>query len=193
MAMLLKHPQWLMYEEYIPKETCERWLELGKTMPAQEAKTFRTGQEDDGENDGARKTQIRWLPHDDTFQEIYDLCYKLAAEANEKFNVDYDTLPPIQFTEYLEPGYHYDFHHDIDWNRQDGRNRKISIVIQLTDPEEYEGGDFAFKHHISPSSDAVRKQGTVLLFMPYQEHAVMPITSGSRTSLVGWFEGPNWR
>ena len=111
---------------------------------------------------------------------------------NEAFRVNCNMVPSLQFTEYLEPGYHYDWHHDVDWNRADGKSRKLSFVVQLSDPSSYEGGDFEFRYHENPKPEKLKCQGTILCFMPYLEHRVKEIITGSRYSLVGWYEGPRW-
>ncbi len=51
----------------------------------------------------------------------------------------------MQFIEYghNEKG-HYDWHHDVNWNGQDGVDRKLSVTIQLRDSNEYVGGNFEF-------------------------------------------------
>ncbi len=194
---MLQYPQWIMYESFLTDEECDELLEIGLSFPPQMGSTFRTGEDEshDEENHGHRKTQIRWVPFDETItRDIFTKLSELAVETNKQyFHVDFDFMPPLQFTEYLEPGHHYDFHHDIDWNRQDGRNRKLSMVIQLTDPKDYGGGDLIFRHHASPDETAVKQRGTIIFFLPYREHAVTPITEGTRRSFVGWFEGPNWR
>ena len=67
--------------------------------------------------------------------------------------------------------------------------RKISIVLQLSDPEEYEGWNFELfvnrKITKLPNS-----KGTVILFPSYCMHRVTPITKGERKSLVLWATGP---
>ena len=114
-------------------------------------------------------------------------------DANKQFNLTLTDLPPLQFTEYADVGHKYDMHHDVDFNRQDGKHRKLSIVVQLTDPDDYEGGILSFAHTQNPDPATLIKQGTIICFLSYLEHGVTPITKGSRTSLVGWFEGPYWR
>ena len=187
---MITHPVWLLYEGILDDETCDRWLELGRQAELQEATTFRTGK---GETDSHRKTDIRWLANTGDFEEMHTLLTKLALDANTVFNLTLTNLPPLQFTEYAGVGHHYGMHHDIDWNRQDGKHRKLSVVVQLTDPEDYEGGVLSFSHTENPDPNALIKRGSILFFPSYLEHGVSPITSGSRTSLVGWFEGPRWR
>ena len=187
---MMQYPNWLLYEGVLSEEDCERWIELGRQAPKQEAKTFRTGE---GESDAHRKTDIRWLPNVGPYCEMHDFLMKVAMDANKQFNLTLTDLPPLQFTEYADVGHHYGMHHDIDWNRQDGKHRKLSIVVQLTDPDDYEGGLLSFAHTQNPDPEALIKRGSIICFPSYLEHGVSPITSGSRTSLVAWFEGPRWR
>ena len=183
---MIQHPNWLLYEEVLSDEDCERWIELGKEAPIQEAKTF-------GGHDTHRKTDIRWLPNEGVYREMHSIFKDIAFDANQYFQTTITTLPALQFTEYSDVGHKYDMHHDVDYNRQDGLHRKLSIVVQLTDPEEYEGGVLTFAHTQNPDPDSLIKRGSIICFLSYLEHGVSPITSGSRTSLVGWFEGPRWR
>ena len=184
---MLKHPQWLLFPNAISKEECDAWVALGRTIDAQDATTF------GGHGDSIRKTLVRWLPDTPPFDTIHAKLREIVHEANEQFNVDLTHLPPLQFTEYADVGHHYGAHQDIDWARQDGFHRKLSITVQLSDSDDYTGGDFAFGHHENPSAEMSRQQGTILVFLSYQEHSVSPILSGSRTSIVGWYEGPRWR
>ena len=189
---MIEYPQWLMWPGELNEETCDRWLEICKKLPAQPASTFRTADAGDEENDGSRKTQIRWIYNDDATKEIHATLLHYLNTANETFKVNVERLPPIQFTEYADVGDHYDHHHDVDWFRQDGQHRKLSVIVQLSDPEDYEGGVFSFLHHQNPDAIDLRKRGTIMVFLPYIEHMVSPIQEGSRTSMVAWMEGPRW-
>ena len=75
-------------------------------------------------------------------------------------------------------------------------HRKLSMTIQLSDPDDYEGGDFVFNVNQigqSPDREQLRKKGTVLVFPSFIMHGVKPVTKGTRKSLVSWIEGPTWR
>lgn len=150
------------------------------------ATTFNT------DNPEVRSSRVSWL----TDQKwILDLLFEYVDNANQaSFNVDIHKHADIQFTEYhgTESG-HYTWHHDIFWNRADGRDRKLSVTVQLSDPSEYEGGEFSFSETETPDADSLKVKGTVLVFPSYLVHAVSPVTSGVRRSLVAWFEGPKWR
>jgi PKHD-type hydroxylase len=175
-----------MWESALTDEQCDEIIASGLTQEAKKATTFRS------DNDDHRKTQVRWLQPDD-FPEIHDIVAGFAVAANEHFKLEIDSLPYLQFTEYIGEGYKYDDHHDVDWDRQDGQHRKISVIIQLSDPDDYEGGEFRFITTENPDGEKVKKRGTVIAFVSYYEHAVFPLSSGNRTSLVAWVEGPRWR
>ena len=71
--------------------------------------------------------------------------------------------------------------------------RKLSFTLQLSDPDEYEGGnvqliDDSGKSYISP-----RQRGTIILFDSRTQHRVIKVKKGVRKSIVGWVLGPRWR
>ncbi len=53
-------------------------------------------------------------------------------------------------------------------------HRKLSFICQLTDPEEYEGGDFEMQplHLGAPDKEQVKTQGTALIFPSFIVHKV---------------------
>lgn len=136
-----------------------------------------------------RVSTIRWLS--DPW--ISDLLWTYVRRANEDgFAVDVDNDAEMQFTEYpADQGGHYDWHQDVHWNGQAARDRKISVTVQLSDAGDYEGGDFEFDE-VKTNAD-FRSKGTVLVFPSYLRHRVLPVTSGTRRSLVAWFFGPRWK
>lgn len=79
----------------------------------------------------------------------------------------------------------------IDYN-QTTQNRKITFSIQLSDPEDYEGGNlrlYAGKEpEILPDS-----RGTMIMFPSFILHEVVPIVRGKRWALVCWASGPHFR
>jgi PKHD-type hydroxylase len=115
--------------------------------------------------------------------------YTILANRNA-FNIDINYMPSTQFTEYTE-GAFYDWHYDINWESNLAYDRKLSIVIQLSDPSEYDGGIFEFQEVETPVNFKLR--GSILVFPSYLVHRVTKVTRGKRLSLVNWMEGPRWR
>jgi PKHD-type hydroxylase len=96
---------------------------------------------------------------------------------------------PIQLTNYdqSEQGM-YGWHQDYGG----GTSRKLSLVLQLTDPSQYEGGNLQVLTSGQPQT--VRKQrGLVAAFPSYVLHQVTPVMSGNRQSLVAWVSGPAFK
>ena len=73
------------------------------------------------------------------------------------------------------------------------RQRKLSAIVQLSDPSTYDGCDLEFYETSSvPSVDDIRAQGTITFFPSFIQHAATPIIRGVRHSMAIWCEGPHW-
>lgn len=133
-----------------------------------------------------RDSTVRWVDKNWLVNMVSG--YGHAANTSA-WNFDINTYENIQFTEYAL-NQHYDFH--IDTFEHSEGMRKVSVVIQLSDDKDYEGGDFQFQHpdesvEVVP---ALRKRGTVLAFPSWYRHRVTPVTKGTRYTLVTWLSGP---
>lgn len=148
-------------------------------------------------NNEYRSSELRWINKQDVNSKfIADLLWYYGQEANRYsfgFNVDY--IDEIQYTTYYgNNNDHYEWHHDTFWGNPTTYDRKISIVIQLSDPSEYEGGNFELDPQYSqPNHTDLRKKGTIIAFPSFIRHRVTPVTSGVRKSLVTWIQGPKFR
>lgn len=80
-------------------------------------------------------------------------------------------------------------HRDISNNYL---QKKIRFNIQLTDDEQYEGGDMLiYEKSIIDPFKVSRKKGSIVVFASSLFlHEVKPITSGKMVSLTGCFYGP---
>ena len=151
-----------------------------------------------GETDEqVRKSTVRWInPYDVGSRFIHDLLWKYATLANRSaFGVQIDTIQDIQYTIYEgDENGHYNWHYDTFWANQTMNDRKLSITIQLSDPEDYEGGNFILdRQYEQPNANALKTKGTILVFPSPIRHKVTPVTKGIRKSLVAWIEGPKWK
>jgi PKHD-type hydroxylase len=102
----------------------------------------------------------------------------------------------LQFTKYKAPSGHYDWH--IDRGMAHG-TRKLSLTLQLSKPDDYEGGDLELFYggkldgENSEVVKASRDRGMATFFPSYVLHRVTPVTSGTRYSLVAWISGPSFK
>ncbi len=162
------------------------WIDnLQALYPFQEATVI-------GNNNGIRKSDIKWMHSNDKSFWVYERISQFAKQANDtlwKFNLS-SIIDSIQYTVYYESGGHYGWH--IDIGPGSINHRKISCTIQLSNPDEYEGGDF----EIWTGGDfrtIERKQGCAILFPSFLMHRVTPVTKGIRRSLVLWMGGDSYK
>ena len=147
---------------------------------------------DENNTDKFRKSNIKWLPYDSKWEWVIDKIMSQVIEANNTiWNFELKSIiDNIQYTEYEGNGGHYDWHLDIGPGSIS--HRKISVVIQLSEPNEYEGGDL----QIMTGSEYVtipKGKGNVVIFPSFLLHRVVPLTSGNRKSLVLWVGGDHYK
>ena len=141
-----------------------------------------------------RTSSVKWIPTTSEFEWLYKKMMDLSIEANNTlWQFDLKHMPEgIQYTEYYATeGGHYTWHQDIGPGILS--QRKVSITVQLSDTNDYEGGDL----EIWQGGDAIikcpRGKGTVVIFPSYMMHRVTPITKGTRKSFVLWVGGEHYK
>lgn len=146
---------------------------------------------------GIRRSNIKWIPyHDPHWSWLYEKLMSLAAIANkEMWGFDLHTAPEaIQYTEYdsNELG-HYGWHMDI--GPGEPSLRKVSITVQLSEADEYEGGDLQIwmGGDMDEAATGARGAGNVIIFPSYMPHRVSPVTKGIRRSFVLWLGGEHYK
>ena len=71
--------------------------------------------------------------------------------------------------------------------------RKLSFSIQLSSPEDYEGGNLQLLDEADKVTFIPRQRGCIVLFDSLTQHRVLKVTKGTRKSIVGWVVGPRWK
>lgn len=145
-------------------------------------------------NFNIRKSTVSWLyPNNDTMW-IFDKIAYIARELNSEFyNFDiYGFLEPMQYTIYESgsDGF-YDWH--MDQSTKSNLPRKFSLVLQLSDPEDYEGGELQIYNGSNDSISIEKIKGFVVGFPSFTWHRVTPVTKGTRKTLVVWISGPSFK
>ena len=175
---------WQLYKGALTDEQCNKIIEVGDKQEKQDAGIFANSEGDEK----VRRSQISGIrdPWISQLQEFY------FRDANSNaFGFIADLMPAAQFGTYKK-GDFYDWHYDVNWESDRQYDRKLSIVIQLSNPNDYEGGVFEFQHPFEQPKE-FKERGSVLIFPSYITHRVTKITKGERKSLVNWLEGPRWR
>ena len=139
----------------------------------------------------ARDSKISWLYAVDNIEWVFRRVTDITLNLNERF-FKFDLFglnEGFQFTNYISPSGKYGKHVDRGMNIP---VRKLSISIQLTNPEEYEGGEL-YLYDDDKGTVMDKTQGTLILFPSYVLHEVMPVTKGERNSLVTWVTGKHFK
>lgn len=167
----------------------------------------------DALNKEKRNSKNAWVP---TNHWLGGFMWHYIERANrENFLYDLRCIDgeSMQYTQYDE-GQFYGWHNDAGLanqykpvsvgNRQEGLAqdflnentelvRKLSFVLQLSEPSDYEGGNLQLLDEVGKTYFAPRKRGTVILFDSRTQHRVLKVTKGQRKSIVGWTVGPRWK
>jgi PKHD-type hydroxylase len=138
-----------------------------------------------------RDSKVSWLYPDDDMDWVFRRVTDITLNLNERF-FKFDLFglnEGFQFTNYKAPSGKYGKHVDRGINMP---VRKLSISIQLTNPEEYEGGELKL---CDGEEETImdKTQGTLIIFPSYVLHEVMPVTKGERNSLVTWITGKQFK
>jgi PKHD-type hydroxylase len=142
-----------------------------------------------------RMSQVAWVGFKPELQPLWDKLAIAVAEVNRRyFHFDLTGFhEPMQLGLYTEQQQgHYDWHTDASPS-DTGVPRKLSMAMLLSDPSEFEGGEFQVK----TGTDAVQTleivKGRAWFFPAYTLHRVAPVTKGVRRSLVLWVGGPPFK
>lgn len=182
-----EHP-FTTWEGAFSDEELEKIIALGDSI-AQE-KALLGGGVDDPEY---RRSRLGWMQYSNDTAWIFDRMAYIARSLNGKFyGYDlYGFCEGFQYTVYEEGDQgHYDWHQD--WGVNSDSPRKLSLVVQLSDPDDYEGGDLEVLS--SRNTVAITKQkGLAAAFPSFMLHRVTPVTKGIRRTLVAWITGPGFK
>lgn len=155
-----------------------------------------------------RNNTVCWLDQSEETAWIYDKVSELISKLNDqKYHFAIDSLQKIQLTEYSavnhQAGQFYKSHIDSCIAGWVDSQRKLSMTVQLTPPDEYEGGDLLLfgdkndmileRPNFLKNIQQRREYGAAIIFPSFLEHEITPVTKGTRHSLVAWMQGPNWK
>jgi len=169
-------------------EECDRITSLAAARPAAEARLV--GQRDHN----MRRADLVWLDDIPDTGWVMDRLISVVAEANRNvfdFALTEFAESPQVARYGAERQGHFDWHSDIGDGALAGK-RKLTLVVQLSEPEAYAGGAL----EVMPAANkltAPRQRGAAVIFPAFALHRVTPVTQGARASLTVWAHGPAFR
>ena len=143
-----------------------------------------------------RATKVAWVYRQPETEDLYRKMEEIVLRLNaEHFRSDLSGLTALQYAVYSDAeGGYFDWHNDYGRDRNDpGQEpRKLTLSLQLSDADAYEGCDLQVRA-AHPVDVAPRQRGALVAFRATALHRVTPITRGVRKSLVAWAAGPEYR
>jgi len=183
--------QYAWQEKSFTSEELDQIIELGVNLPIQLATLGDNTSRTKKEKLAIRKNKVSWIDVNSETEWLYQRLTGVVSEMNKVyfgFSLA-GFFESLQFTMYKGAGDHYEKHCDRAFNKN---CRKLSLVLQLSDPKDYEGGDLLL--HTSRNPIVMPKErGTICLFPSFTLHQVTPITKGNRYTLVAWVHGPSFK
>jgi PKHD-type hydroxylase len=176
------------FKNFLTPAECEKVMASWKEDMVLDAMVGNSEMKDKKED--LRKSRINFLSpgeHDWIYDKLAQACIQVN---NNRFKFEIKGFQTqLQLAKYEDGGF-FDWH--MDFGSGDISNRKLSITVQLSDPDEYEGGNLQFMVN-QHTVDAPREKGTAIIFPSFFPHRVLPVTKGCRMSIVGWIGGPPYK
>lgn len=186
-----------VYNNILPKKFCDEVVSYAKQFSLEKGRTFLDQYNKSKQSDSIRKSNVKFFKDPWIINELRGVLAIANQEAN--WNYEYSINEDVQFTEYKK-GQFYDFHPDSSpiphkEGPLKGLIRKLSMSINLTNRNNYSGGEFLFRvpdghgnyETITPAEFG--EKGSIVVFPSYVIHTVKPVTKGTRHSLVMWTNG----
>jgi PKHD-type hydroxylase len=168
-------------------EQCFQLIEMAKTNPLRSGAA--TISDEGVENNQIRHSTNYSLRQDSLSAPYYQRIMQVFDAYNALMNFDVTTFEALQILEYGK-GCFYDWHLDI--GNEKFSTRKISMVLLLSKPEDFEGGKLEFRTTVDSFFPELA-QGSAVLFPPYLLHRLNEVTQGVRYVMVTWAHGNAFR
>jgi PKHD-type hydroxylase len=223
--MILPQYIWVLPTAFTPKE-CDEIDRASLQLPVQEGRIGLDNKDVDApdgtghgnQDDSIRTSTVKWFTDETLPQNITQKIYDLTCQANDEtgWQHNFDYKENTQYTVYhakneKPKGDFYTWHTDAGPETYDnGCIRKLSMTVQLSDPNDYEGGHFQWlepqrqfdrmqidtgrpvidiEQCICSAPFSAKERGSVIVFPSFLYHQVTPVTRGTRKVLVNWYCG----
>jgi PKHD-type hydroxylase len=179
MSMIWERP------DALDADMCDRLLALGTRYPTQAGGVL--GRDGHAPDPRMRDVSTIYLPRDDATVWLYDRLDVVMQSAARAFGTRVAPIAePVQLLRY-DVGNHFNVWHS-DAGVDLVRDRRVSASIELSEPDDYDGGLL----EIAPDRVGVARtmpRGGMTAFPSRALHHVTPVVRGTRHALVIWAGG----
>lgn len=144
-------------------------------------------------NNNIRETKVKFLNLNNHNMWIGKRIIPVIEDINNvRYKFKLTRLKELHLLEYTKDCF-YDWHIDLSGNLETS-SRKLSFVVFLSNPKDYDGGNLDFDMKDKSRTPFVpMEQGSMIIFPSFLPHRVLPVTRGVRHTLVGWIHGPSFQ
>ncbi len=192
-----------IFPNVLSPDTCDEIIKDGKQYILEKAEVYNHRDKKSSRDDpNIRKSSVCFIEGKEN--KINQLAWDFIRKANKDyFKYDLDYFQAVQFSEYSKGGF-FDWHQDDVGMSHLDEVRKLSLGVNLSAPNTYEGGELEFYNGGKPFEDMgdvkgeqvakdIQSQGSVVVFDSRDWHRVKLVTKGLRYSMVCWTVGKNFR
>ncbi len=178
--------RWVAVGGALDGGTCDEIVALCRSLESTDPRVV--GQD---QLDSHRVGRVHRVERSDRTERVYELVWEAGTIANARhFKLDLTgVVKAPEYVEYHDGLGHFHWHNDYGLEQPISR-RKLTVILQLSDASDYDGGDFEV---FGTSEPLPRERGTIIVLPSYVHHRVTPVTRGTRRVLVGWLAGPPLR
>jgi PKHD-type hydroxylase len=184
------------WEGFFTDEELDKILSLEEWSHLERGTTFGVKNPDNVDLT-VRNSKVSWVGYNENTAELWQKLSTVIATVNAeffRFNLTgmYENMQLSVYDSKDGIGGHYNWHIDKG-NSSSMPARKLSMSLLLSDPSEFEGGEFQIKPHSDEIINLEQKKGRAWFFPSWTLHRVAPVTKGVRKSLVLWIGGPPFK
>ena len=170
------------WKQGIPQDVCNLILAEATDTRFSRAETRQES------GDEYRNNNIFFLDKNHWFESVM-LNFGRLSNIEAGWNFDWNDCEKVQISRY-QPGQRYEWHPDENIFRDSDAVRKLTIVCQLNDPADYEGGGLRLAGF---DENILINQGDVVVFPSLSDHTATIVESGQRFSAALWVTGPQFK
>jgi hypothetical protein len=181
------HLDWLRCADRLSDEDCDEVIAASSEFPLTPPTVVGNDR-----YPSHRRADTRKIGINARTQWIFDLLCAVASEAAmSTYGLDLTSMNRApQYVEYRPDWGQFDWHNDYSHGVEEAP-RKLTIIVQLSQAREYEGGRLQI---FGPEvEDLPDERGSIITFPSFLCHRVSPVTRGMRRALVAWIAGPRMR
>ena len=180
-----KKSPYVIYDKFFHPTLCDKLLNIIEEFPYKKFNNGKSRFEYISLNENIKRKGLRWLRR--PLKELVD------DANNTNFMIDITSVEFLTLKKF-HVGDHWHWHHDCDWWFNPlAFDKKITLLMELSDNSEYEGGEYGEYMSTIPFPKQHLNRGSVIVIPAYYYYNISDIIKGCKKLLVVNVIGPKFR